>query len=91
MLQAFNQYMSFEQKKISRAEFEANLEGKLNDEAFLNDILPLLPLASIFRFEHSNFRDSNFHTPENNDIQYNPIRDVVFVREKIISRLPGES
>lgn len=44
MLQAFHQYMAFDQTKVSRAEFEANLAGKLNDEAFINDIFPLLPL-----------------------------------------------
>lgn len=91
MLQTFNQYMSFEQKKISRAEFEANLEGKLNDGAFLNDILPLLPVTSIFKFDHDNFRNSNFYTPESNDVPYNPIVGVAFVQEKIISKLPGES
>ena len=35
--------MHFDQTKVSRAEFEANLSGKLNDEAFVNDIFPLLP------------------------------------------------
>lgn len=43
MLQSFHQYMAFDQTKVSRAEFEANLAGKLNDEAFINDIFPLLP------------------------------------------------
>jgi len=43
MLQSFHQYMAFDQTKVSRAEFEANLTGKLNDEAFINDIFPLLP------------------------------------------------
>lgn len=43
MLQSFHKYMAFDQTKVSRAEFEANLAGKLNDEAFVNDIFPLLP------------------------------------------------
>jgi len=43
MLQSFHQYMAFDQTKVSRAEFEANLAGKLNDGAFVNDIYPLLP------------------------------------------------
>jgi len=42
MLQSFHQYMAFDQTKVSRAEFEANLAGKLNDDAFVNDIFPLL-------------------------------------------------
>lgn len=46
MLQSFQQYMAFDQIRVSRAEFEANLSGKLNDEAFINDIFPLLSPAS---------------------------------------------
>lgn len=36
------QYMSFESKTISRAEFERNLFYKKSDRVFINDIFPLL-------------------------------------------------
>ncbi len=42
ILECFHRYMSFESKKISRAEFEANLAYKIKDLVFLEDILPLL-------------------------------------------------
>ena len=35
--------MEFSANKISRGAFEANLSEKLNDSAFLQDIMPLLP------------------------------------------------
>jgi predicted nucleotidyltransferase component of viral defense system len=43
MLHSFAQYMAFDQTKVTRAEFELNLAAKLKDNAFTNDILPLLP------------------------------------------------
>lgn len=43
MLKSFEQYMVFNNSKVSRAEFEANLTYKLTDRAFTEDILPLLP------------------------------------------------
>ncbi len=43
MLKSFEQYMAFDNSKVSRAEFEANLTDKLTDRAFTEDILPLLP------------------------------------------------
>ena len=83
MLQSFHQYMAFDQTKVSRAEFEANLAGKLNDEAFVNDIFPLLPPESI----------ASRNNPANlgyNISRYNPIEDVTHVQERIISQLVGE-
>ena len=52
IVQTFQQYMAFDTTKVSRAEFEANLSGKLNDEAFINDIFPLLPTGSNFAEYH---------------------------------------
>lgn len=43
MLHSFEKYMAFDRLRVSRAEFEANLSCKLNDEAFVQDIFPLLP------------------------------------------------
>jgi hypothetical protein len=43
MLKSFEQYLAFDNLKVSRAEFEANLTYKLTDRAFTEDILPLLP------------------------------------------------
>lgn len=47
MLRSFKQYMTFDKTRVSRAEFEANLANKLNDEAFIKDIFPLLPSSGI--------------------------------------------
>ena len=43
LIHCFENYMSFTDKKVSRAEFEKNLAEKLDDVAFLGDIKPLLP------------------------------------------------
>ena len=42
VLKCFSKYMAFENKKISRAEFEKNLSLKLQDPIFVTDIEPLL-------------------------------------------------
>ena len=43
VVECFQRYMEREGKKISRAEFEANLQGKVSDRQFTTDIGPLLP------------------------------------------------
>jgi len=43
VIKCFNHYMTGMGAKVSHAEFEANLAEKLNDVAFLGDIMPLLP------------------------------------------------
>lgn len=45
IIKCFIHYMEHTAQKISRAEFEANLSEKLLDNAFLQDIFPLLPSA----------------------------------------------
>lgn len=45
MLEVFEKYMVLDKGRVSRAEFEANLAGKLGDEAFVQDIFPLLPYS----------------------------------------------
>ena len=42
IIECFNRYMNFMSLKVSRAEFEANLSEKINDNAFIQDISPLL-------------------------------------------------
>lgn len=84
MLGSFHQYMAFDQTKVSRAEFEANLSGKLNDEAFVNDIFPLLPPDL-----ESTMEKNNNYLNNKEDI-YDPIRSAVSVQEQIISKLPGD-
>jgi hypothetical protein len=39
-------YLEHEEHQVSRAEFELNLFGKLNDRRFLDDIGPLLTTGS---------------------------------------------
>ena len=43
VVSCFERYMTHENASVSRAEFEANLTAKMHDNAFLEDILPLLP------------------------------------------------
>lgn len=42
LLEAFEQYMAFGGTPVTRAQFEANMAAKMTDEAFLNDVPPLL-------------------------------------------------
>jgi len=42
VVDCFKQYLAKEEKKVSRAQFDENLEIKKNSEKFLNDIHPLL-------------------------------------------------
>lgn len=43
ILHAFTTYMDFVGAKVSRAEFEENFYKKLEDDAFIKDMTPLLP------------------------------------------------
>jgi predicted nucleotidyltransferase component of viral defense system len=43
LIQCFNYYMEFKDSKISRAMFEANMADKIDDPAFTQDIISLLP------------------------------------------------
>jgi len=51
VVRCFQEYLLFEGKVISRAEFEANLCDKLNDPGFGDDILPLLPPESQHNYD----------------------------------------
>lgn len=42
VVDCFKKYMAHEKKKVSRAQFESNLAGKMKDPAFTEDIHPLL-------------------------------------------------
>ena len=44
ILHCFTQYIAFENRRISRSEFINNLEAKLLNNDFRNDVLPLLPV-----------------------------------------------
>lgn len=46
MIECFLKYMEHEGNKVSRAEYEENLADKLSDNAFLEDIQPLLKPGS---------------------------------------------
>jgi predicted nucleotidyltransferase component of viral defense system len=43
IVECFGRYVEFQGLAVSRAEFEANLAAKLEDEAFIGDVLPLIP------------------------------------------------
>lgn len=42
IVDCFLRYLAHDKLRVSRAQFEDNLEAKLDDPAFLGDILPLL-------------------------------------------------
>ncbi len=42
VIQSFQHYLAHQKTSVSRAQFEANLTGKMQDQAFLADIAPLL-------------------------------------------------
>jgi hypothetical protein len=42
MIYAFNRYLSHENKRISRAQFESNMKEKFADPIFQNDMTPLI-------------------------------------------------
>jgi uncharacterized membrane protein YccC len=46
LVECFERYLVEGGHRISRAEFEANLTGKLQSTAFLEDTLPLLPAGA---------------------------------------------
>lgn len=48
VIQCFERYMEHGGTPVSRAEFEANLSDKLSDEAFLEDIVPLLRPGTLY-------------------------------------------
>ena len=52
ILDCFNHYLAREEKKVSRAEFEANLLGKKDMQEFRDDIKPLLSYSMAHDFDH---------------------------------------
>ena len=48
IVDCFNQYLDHDGRRISRAEFEANLVQKLKDPVFTSDVPPLLALGISF-------------------------------------------
>lgn len=48
IVECFLRYMDHGESTISRAQLEENLDSKLGDPAFLNDIAPLLPVGSSY-------------------------------------------
>lgn len=42
VIESFQRYLAHQKTSVSRAQFEANLAGKMQDRAFLDDITPLL-------------------------------------------------
>ncbi len=51
VVNCFLRYMEHEGHKVSRAEFEQNLIGKLGDATFAEDVDPLLITESVFDFQ----------------------------------------
>ncbi len=48
VVDCFTRYLSHDGRRVSRAEFEANISAKLGDTAFTADILPLLVREDVF-------------------------------------------
>ena len=48
VVECFQGYMDHDGTSVSRAEFEKNLTAKLNSDAFLEDIRPLIPPEIVY-------------------------------------------
>lgn len=47
VVECFERYLEHEEHRVSRAEFEANMAGKMRDPAFHGDLVPLLAIGSL--------------------------------------------
>jgi len=57
VVECFQKYMAWEQKVISRAEFEANISEKLEDPVFTGDIFPILPEEYVHKYDPATSAD----------------------------------
>jgi len=48
VVECFGRYMDHQGLAVSRAEYEANLDGKLRDAAFIEDVRPLIPPTVVY-------------------------------------------
>ena len=48
ILEAFQRYMTHEENRVSRAQFEMNMDKKMKSDGFLRDITALLPLGTSY-------------------------------------------
>lgn len=51
VVECFSRYVEHDGSRISRAEFEMNLHGKLSDDTFLSDVEPLITAETAWSFE----------------------------------------
>jgi predicted nucleotidyltransferase component of viral defense system len=82
VVDCFTRYLAHTGKRVTRAEYEANLAEKIDDPAFTNDILPLLT--------HGVAHEAGgraYDAPESLDAA----RAWANVHRAFITRLPGES
>jgi predicted nucleotidyltransferase component of viral defense system len=57
IIDCFHHYLTKEGKRVSRAEFEANMHEKSSDPFFLQDIMPLLPAKVNSSYDVKNAHD----------------------------------
>jgi len=82
VVDCFTRYLAHTGKRVSRAEYEANLAEKIDDPAFTKDILPLLTHGGAY--EAGGRADD---APEG----FDAARAWADVHRAFITRLPGES
>jgi hypothetical protein len=85
VVECFERYLDHEGHRVSRAEFEANMHGKMRDATFHGDVEPLLVPGA---FSADAFASAAFHTgPASYDREV--ANDLVYAA--LIARLPGKA
>lgn len=84
VVECFERYLEHEGLQVSRAEFEMNMAGKMQDPAFHGDIEPLLVPGAL---QADAFDSGAFNTGA---ASYDPEAAYRVVHEALIARLPGE-
>jgi predicted nucleotidyltransferase component of viral defense system len=84
VVECFERYLEHEGLRVSRAEFEMNMAGKMQDPAFHGDIEPLLVPGAL---QADAFDSGAFHTGA---ASYDREAAYRLVHDALITRLPGD-
>jgi predicted nucleotidyltransferase component of viral defense system len=84
IIKSFERYVQHQGLHVSRAQFEANLFEKMRDEAFHDDMQPLLVPGAL---QTGAFDSTAFQTSE---VQYDADAAYHTIKKELIERLPGE-
>ena len=85
VVDCFLRYLEQEGHRVSRAEFEANMAGKMDDPVFHGDVEPLIVPGA---FQDDAFGSRAFQT---GTVSYDPAAAYRRVHQAFIARLPGDA